>query len=113
MVSSQYDVWEFQDCAAPLVIITFPDLDHALKSENVFIFTQKLQFFLGEWRAPEGGRDELLQTRNGTTFCGCCSEAKGQCDYTSRCDGKNYLARVSCPGASEIKNRCWRSSDLS
>jgi len=132
-VQSHYELWQFQDCDAPLVIYTFRGLNNALKTENVFMFKQKLSFFLGKWKAPDDGADRVLRTRNGRTICGCCKEMEGECDYTRNCgvtgtclntgetpggtcdantDGNLYLDSVTCPGEPELLDTCWCSKDL-
>lgn len=112
-LTASANLWEFEDCEAPVVIYTFPALDHILQSVNTFMFKQRFKFFLNEWAAPaDGGVQSALNTKNGTNLCGCCSEATGTCDYTGKCDGQQYLQTVSCPGESELTNKCWSSSDL-
>jgi len=106
-------LWQFLNCEAPVIVYTFKNLDHILQPMNVFMFKQKMKLFLNEWAPPvDGGIETMLDTKNGTTLCGCCNEATGQCDYTGHCNGQNYLQTVSCPGVADIKSSCWKSNDL-
>lgn len=112
-LQSSATLWEFQNCEAPLIVYTFKNMDHILQPMNTFMFKQKMKLHLGEWNPPQDGGTMLqLDTKNGTTICGCCNEATGQCDYNTNCNGRNYLEEVTCPGVAEIKSSCWTSPNL-
>lgn len=120
-LSSTATLWEFLDCEAPVVVYTFSSMDHILQRMNVFMYKQKMKFFLGEWKPPgrwynakwvTSGLADSLSTKTGSKMCGCCNEATGACNYNAACDGKQYLQTVTCPGVEELQKKCWTSADL-